>query len=380
MSPVISCQLDRAFIFLEHISKNEKNMKRFTYLLSLTLTAFFLAAVVIIGCEGPQGPAGKDGVDGVDGVDGQDGTDGTDGTAACAACHNDDTDVFTKSLQAANSKHMAGGNFERSDADCAACHTHEGFIDRMESGEMEASADIAEPSPPNCRTCHKIHINYDESDFGIRYPDAVTLWINDVTLAIGSGNICSNCHQPRIPDPMYTIGGDSIAVTNKRWGPHHGPQSAMLHGTSGYEVAGSMNYPTGGSSTHAGAGCTQCHMPEAYGSQAGGHTLRMTYEYHGSERAWVAGCTDCHSGITDFDVNGKKTMIAELTDSLHHMLMGKGLLDADGYVVVPQTIAPEDAGLIYNFKFVEEDLSEGVHNPAYAMALLTNSLEALSAK
>lgn len=356
-------------------------MKRFTYLLSFTLTALFFAAIVIVGCEGPAGQAGTDGKDGIDGVDGQ---DGTDGTAACSACHNDDTDVYTKSLQAANSKHLTGGNFERSDADCAACHTHEGFIDRMESGEMEASMDIAEPTPPNCRTCHKIHINYDETDFDVRYPDPVTLWINDVTLAIGSGNICSNCHQPRIPDPMYAIGGDSISVTNKRWGPHHGPQSAMLHGTSGYEVAGSMSYPTGGSSMHASAGCTTCHMPEARGNQAGGHTLAMTYNYHGSTVDWVAGCTDCHSGAEDFDIGGKKTLIAALTDSLHHMLMAEGLLDEDGYIPAssssPKMIAPEDAGLIYNFKFVEEDLSEGVHNPGYAQALLQNSLEALAAK
>lgn len=348
-------------------------MKRFTYLLSFTLTAFFLAAVVIIGCEGPAGPAGADG------ADGQDGQDGVDANATCTQCHKDDTEVFVRELQAANSKHMTGGAFERSDADCAACHTHEGFLDRMESGEMEASADIKNPSPPNCRTCHKIHINYDYSDFAIRYPDPVDLWINDVTVDLGVSNQCANCHQPRIPDPMFTVGGDSINITNSRWGPHHGPQSAMLWGTSAYEVAGSASYPTPGSTQHAGAGCKQCHMPDAYGNQAGGHTFAMSYEYHGSEEDWIAGCTDCHSSIEDFDYNDVQTTVAELTDSLHHVLMAKGLLDEDGLVAnTPQKVSAEEAGFIYNFLFIEDDLSMGVHNPGYAQALLKNSLEALA--
>ena len=357
-------------------------MKRFTYLLSFTLTAFFLAAVIMIGCEGPAGPAGKDGTDGIDGVDGVDGKDGADGTTACASCHNDDTDVFVKSLQAANSKHMTGGNFERSDARCAACHTHEGFIDRMDRGEMEASTDIAEPSPPNCRTCHKIHVNYDTTDFAVRYPDPVALWINDVSVDLGVGNQCVACHQPLVPGPMFGESADSLTITNKRWGPHHGPQGAMVWGTSAYEIAGNESYPTAGGSTHASAGCETCHMPAARGYQAGGHTFKMTYLYHGSESDWVAGCTDCHSGLEEFDLNGKQTEIATLKDSLHSVLMGMDLLDADGYLKAssssPLKVSQEEAGIIYNYKFVLEDLSDGVHNPAYAMALLKNSLDALA--
>ncbi len=358
-------------------------MKRFTYLLSLTLTVFAIAAVAFVGCEGPAGTAGANGTNGADGTNGTNGTDGVDGNGTCVECHDESTDIYVKRLQAANSKHLTGGDFERSEKDCAACHTHEGFLDRMESGEMEASADIANPSPQNCRTCHNIHINYDTSDFAIRYPDPVKLWSNDVTVDMSDGNICANCHQPRIPEPMYVIGGDSISIDEKYWGPHLSTQSAMVHGTAAYEVAGSVTYPTPGSSMHAGAGCTKCHMPDAFGNQAGGHTLNMTYFYHGHDADWVAGCTDCHSGIEDFDVNGKRTMVIELTDSLHHMLMAEGLLDKDGYVVAsessPLKLSPEQAGLIHNFKFVEEDMSEGVHNTKYAVALLQNSIEALSA-
>ena len=363
-------------------------MKRFTYLLSLTLTVFAIAAVAFVGCEGPAGTAGANGTNGTDGTNGTNGTngsDGVDGNGTCVQCHDESTDIYVKRLQAANSKHLTGGDFERNDADCAACHTHEGFLERMESGEMEASAAIANPSPQNCRTCHNIHINYDTTDLAIRYPDPVQLWFNDVTVDMSEGNICANCHQPRIPDPMYAIGGDSISIDSKYWGPHLSPQSAMVHGTAGYEVAGSKSYPTPGSSSHASAGCTQCHMPDAFGNQAGGHTLNMTYFYHGRDADWIAGCSvsGCHSTIEDFDFNGVQTNVALLTDSLHHMLMAKGLVDSAGYLVASETaplkVSPEDAGLIFNFKFLEEDHSTGVHNPAYAVAILQNSIEALSA-
>ncbi len=359
-------------------------MKRFAYLLSLTTTAFLFAFLAFTSCEGPAGPAGADGIDGTDGIDGVDGIDGQDGTALCATCHNDASDMYAKSLQAANSGHSTGTAFERNGADCAACHTHEGFIDRMEAGTIEASADVSNPTPPNCRTCHKVHETFTEADFGIRYPDPVKLWINDVTLNVGDANICANCHQPRIPDPMFGTGSDSVEITSTRYGPHHGPQSAMLWGTGAYEVAGTKSYPTPGGHAHAGAGCTECHMAEAYGGQAGGHTFRVSYEYHEEEEPLLAGCEGCHTTIESFDLNGLQTEVEELLDSLLHVLMGEGVMDEDGYTITSRTsplkVTPEMAGYIYNFKFVEEDLSEGVHNPGYAVALLTNTIEALISK
>ncbi len=339
-------------------------MKKFTYLLSLSATALVLAFTVMTGCEGPAGPAGED------------------GTVVCASCHNDNSDIYVKSLQAGNSKHQTGSAFERSDADCAACHTHEGFIDRMEAGTMEASADITQPSPPNCRTCHNIHVNYDLTDFDISYPDPVSLWINDISVDVGEGNVCANCHQPRIPDPMWELGGSDLNITDSRWGPHHSSQSAVLYGTGGYEISGSESYPAAGSNPHVNAGCTTCHMPDAFGDQAGGHTLRMTYEYHGSERDWVAGCTECHSSATDFDIGDVQTDVAELIDSLENILFDLDLLDEDGLLnaseSTPLTVTADQAGAIYNLKFLDDDLSHGVHNPAYAMALLKNSIAAMS--
>ena len=349
-------------------------MKRFAYLFSLTTTAVFLAFMAFTGCEGPAGPPGADGANGADGKD------GVDANATCTQCHNESTEVFVKSLQASVSVHMTGGNFERNSADCAACHTHEGFIDRKDAGTMAASAAVENPSPINCRTCHKIHETYTSDDFAIRYPDPVELWVGGETVDIGDANICANCHQPRIPDPMFAASGDDVTITNSRYGPHHGPQAATLWGTGAFEVAGSKSYPTPGSHPHAGAGCTACHMAPAFGDQAGGHTLNMTYVSHGATDDFITGCTQCHSSIEDFDYNNVQADVEDLIDSLHNVLVGKGYIDASSGLVAgtPLTVSPAVAGYIYNYYFLEEDRSLGVHNPPYVMALLTNTLEALN--
>lgn len=352
-------------------------MKRFTYLLSLTIAAFAVAAIGMVGCEGPAGPPGQNGTDG---------TNGADMDATCKVCHNETSDLLAKQSQAAASAHLMGGNQARSEADCAACHTHEGYLDRMASGEMAAAMDIMDPTPPNCRTCHNIHNAYAEADYELRYPGKVTLWINDVEMDFGAGNTCANCHQPRVPNPMPVLGGDSISITSPYWGPHHGSQSAMLWGTAGYELTGTESYPTAGSSTHASAGCTKCHMvsvPE-YGSQAGGHTFNMTYESHGHHVDNISACTTCHTSLEDdFDHHGKMTETIALTNSLKTILIDKGWVSASsGRVNVnfgsSITLSADNAGAMLNYFMVAEDKSKGIHNPAYTTALLKNSIQSLN--
>jgi hypothetical protein len=176
-----------------------------------------------------------------------------------------------------------------------------------------------------------------------------------------------------------------VSITSSRWGPHHGPQSALLWGTSAYEIAGDVSYPSEmGKSKHAEKGCTYCHMVELeeHGPYAGGHTFNMTYEYHDEETDAVEACTECHASAEDFDVNGVQTAVLDLHDSLGNMLFDKGWIDEDGYVTAssskPLKLDPDDAGALLNFRYVLEDGSDGIHNPAYIQALLKNSIQHMS--
>jgi len=119
-------------------------MRKFN-LLFVFATAFFLIGIISInftGCEGPMGPEGLMGPQGLQGEQGLLGPTGGEGTAGCIECHNDKTTVLAKIIQAENSVHSTGGNFKRSANNCAPCHTHEGFVEILTTGEDTTLYDI----------------------------------------------------------------------------------------------------------------------------------------------------------------------------------------------------------------------------------------------
>jgi hypothetical protein len=235
-----------------------------------------------------------------------------------------------------------------------------------------------------------IHMNYDETDWALSATDAVTFEWGDATVDLGgSSNLCINCHQSRSVSPAPELGGGEVTITSSRWGPHHGPLGNNLWGVGGYEIAGSESYGDPGSHAHAGLGCVSCHMaPVPYGGRsAGGHTFNMTYEYHGSLEYNIGACTSCHSALEDqedFDLNGVQTEVEEKLGELHQILVDKGWLNEESGLwnassSAPIVVSSDEAGAMLNYITIEEDRSLGIHNPRYILALLTNSIEALSA-
>lgn len=342
-----------------------RKSNRFYIIVTLLAAAVF----TFVSCtkEGAQGPPGKDGEDGIN---------GTDGTASCIQCHDNSQIWEAKILQWSASVHATGGNFERNSAECGACHTSQGFLQRMANGTHEADGTVDNPNPPNCYTCHNIHSTYTPADYSFTYADPLKLWINDAPIDIGKGNLCANCHQPRIPDPLPVPGGDDVTITSPYWGVHHGPQAGMLTGNGGYEVG--SGYGNSAHTTVVTDGCVTCHMADAYGAQAGGHTWNMTYNYHGHERLNTAGCMTCH---TDADVlatmvEATQTDINNKLATLASILIQQGVLDSSNRVI-PGTMTADQAGAVMNYNMVREDGSEGVHNHKYAGTLLQNSIESL---
>ncbi|MEE9465453.1 MAG: collagen-like protein [Candidatus Neomarinimicrobiota bacterium] len=354
-------------------------MKKFSVLLSLVALA-----IIFAGCEGPAGADGTAGADGIAGVDGTDGTDGLPGVdinETCKVCHADgDTPIKAMQVQWAASLHAGGGNFERNGTSCAPCHVSQGFIEVLSTGADTTVADISNPAPINCRTCHTIHTAYDLTDWAFRVTEAVTtLQDPTATIDLGKANLCASCHQARaatIPAVTAAI-TDSITVTSSRYGPHHGPQSNLLAGVAaGWKVAGSKTYANS-AHTSITDGCVACHMADAYGAQAGGHTMALIYDYHGSDRFNEAGCESCHPDGGDEEITTLTAEIQPLLDGIETILIARGVLTATGSAVAQKMNAIE-AGALYNYRMVVlEDRSMGAHNPKYIVALLTNTKEAL---
>jgi hypothetical protein len=348
-----------------------------------------LLAFVLAGCEGPTGPAGPAGANGAAGPAGPAGPQGPAGPAGqdanenCTQCHTNNTDLYARELQYKASVHYTGGDFERSTTDCAPCHTNEGFLERIATGAETTAADIENPTPPNCRTCHQIHTTYTDADYAFTATAPVDLWYAPgETVDFGKGNLCAQCHQARpVDDGVPTIGGDPITVTGTRYGTHHSPVAEVMGGVGLFDFSGDV---AGGPFVHGGStvGCPTCHMAQPYGAQAGGHTMAMTYESHGTEEDNVAGCmtSGCHSAgsVTDFNKFGDQETVAGMLDDLATLLRAKGIMAAAPSTSSVAGTWPADvAAAFVNWQTINEDKSLGIHNPPYVMGILQASIDAM---
>jgi hypothetical protein len=283
---------------------------------------------------------------------------------SCTECHNDTSLLTGKHAALSLSKHGTGEAFVRgTSADCAGCHSGGAFSERIAAGLDVDEVEAGDPNPTrqDCRTCHQIHTTYTGDDFALETTDAVNLYaVEGATFDGGTGNLCANCHQPRRDFPVAEDG--MITGISTHWGPHHGPQSAMMLGVAGAGVEGesSIHY------RQVENTCVTCHM----GSNDN-HTFAPD----------VTACQECHDGAENFDINGVQTEVQGMIDQLGELLVAEGVLSEngpDGHPTV--TEAPENVGLaLYNWIYVaHEDKSLGVHNPEYTKALLQAGLDALS--
>lgn len=353
-------------------------------LLKAALVTVFAAAFVLVSCEGPAGQNGTNG------------TNGKDGNEKCGVCHNNSNDLVAKQLQWAASKHATGSDFERNTNQCAPCHTSDGYREVVMTGADTTVATIQDPTGQNCRTCHNIHKNYDSTDWSFTNTAEVKLRFHGTstvtTADLGKGNLCGKCHQSRevSPWPATVSDVDKTTLTSNRWGPHHSPVANMIAGAGGYDF-GTID---GTTNSHKGItnACVTCHMSTAYGAQAGGHTMRMTYDSHGTEVDNIAACTQCHTSSTfkNFDYNSVQSKVKEKMATLRGILAGKNWLDTTASAGVYEsdlvkasstaklTLTNNQAGALFNYLIIASDKSWGIHNPNYILQLLDKSIEVAS--
>ena len=374
-------------------------MKNFIKLLSI----FAVLALIGTSCA-KDGATGATGAAGPAGAAGEDGIDGSDGTAGCIQCHTSDEDMQIKAAQWITSAHVQGGHmggFYGSRDGCADCHSSQGFQEVAATGNYDNPA-ASSPLPANCYTCHQIHETYTPADWAFRVSDdGMELRVNELVTQQGDANTCVQCHQSRVAEPVLDLGNltAEITLTNKRYGPHHGPQGNMNAGqglSGAYELEGN-NYVNSMHATSADANCVSCHMASNAGS--GGNMALGEHSWNVGTGSWdddsrsinSNGCVTCHADLTDNDaatdfVAAARDANSVLIEDLRVALYDLGYLDDDNYVANDNVTVSNDnplvtttahAAAIYNFKFVTEDKSVLIHNPMYAKALVANSLAAL---
>ena len=289
-----------------------------------------------------------------------------------------------------------GGSSYGSREGCTDCHSSQGYQLAVTGSWDNSPAD--KPLSANCYTCHQIHETYTADDWAFRVPDGgLPFLVNDVTSDQANANTCIVCHQSRVAEPEIDLASsDNVSITSSRYGPHHGPQGNMIAGvgnSGAYELTGSMNYVNSTHASSTSTSCVTCHMASGAGSggnyELGGHSNNVAVGSwdDDSREVNVNGCITCHNeysdndGITAFVASARATNMA-LFDQLAQKLTDLGYLTGSGSVNAssgtPLVISPEHAAAIYNYQFVKEDQSMMIHNPKYAKALITNTLEALN--
>jgi hypothetical protein len=311
------------------------------------------------------------------------------GSGACNACHDAPTHHI-KGTEWYNSMHSVTTTDPAGNASCVGCHTGPGFIGRMTGATNVSTAYGA----INCQTCHEPHGQTSPTNAShlIRNDSPVKLADGTLVSNAGEGALCMNCHQARVNAGTYV---DSTAGS-AHFGPHEGPQADMIEGVNGYTYGQSI--PSSAHAFVAKDTCVACHMQtvattDAAFLQAGGHTFKPSYTPAGSTTPvdLVGACQGCHGPeVTCFNfplmdyngdgqIDGVQTEVQKLLDQLSSMLPGgngqpQTALNIDATWTKPQLRAA------YNWSFVNNDGSKGIHNTAYAVGLLKASIEDLSKK
>lgn len=305
----------------------------------------------------------------------------------CAQCHAADPYhaigvEWEHSLHAVATRYPTG----ESRASCVRCHSAYGFVDYTEGKSAAESRTAYEAI--TCAACHDPHGEAGNPHM-LRKIDTVTLFDKTTTVTNGGlGQLCMNCHVSRQNAISYVDGTSTNSNVSAQFGPHHGPQTDMLVGANAYTYG--KEIPSSAHSAAVKDTCVACHLQEVSATspeftKVGGHTFRNHYADATNTFSLVGLCNDCHGNIDTFDfkradydgdgvVQGVQTEVKGLLQQVALLLPPVGSTNVASGV---KYTAPQLRAL-FNYKFVLEDGSYGVHNTAYAVGLLKASLADLT--
>jgi hypothetical protein len=333
----------------------------------LLVALLVIFAMVISACKpGEAGPTGSTGDTGAAGAAGDAGPAGADADVSdltCTECHDSTSLISGKQATTALSGHQTGtaAAYAGARGSCTGCHSGGSFSAAYAGGMINTDYDVADPnpSPQDCRTCHQIHTTYTGADWALTTTAAVELIaFEGVTFDGGKGNLCASCHQPRRSMESYPADEDgNVEISSTHWGPHHGPQSAILMGTGGAMFEGSL----AGHATMVEDTCVTCHLGEEEG-----HTFAPQ----------ESACVGCHG--EDFDFSVLQDEVSALGETLLALLEEAGSYH-DGHPVVGNYAeSVTQATWVYITVFAE-DGSLGVHNPKYITGMLNAAIASFEA-
>ena len=291
---------------------------------------------------------------------------------------------------------------------CVGCHTASGFIGRIEGSTTTNLTFQA----IGCQTCHEPHglTAPTNNPHLLRLLADVTMNDGTVVTNAGEGKLCLQCHHIRNGPASSNIANYQQGI--KTWyggssfGVHDGPQGDMIEGINA--ITYGQTFPSSAHRNTVDNLCVGCHMQptastDASFLKAGGHTFHVSYsttDTNGvtSKVDMVGACAQCHGAIKNFDmpvedyngdgiIEGVQTEVQHLLDKLSTMLpngtyLSNGNYVADGLVKTSVSVKTnwptKFLNAAYNWQFVNNDGSKGVHNAPFATAMLKASIADLT--
>lgn len=305
----------------------------------------------------------------------------------CGKCHDGEHHPFlTEWLQSPH-------NFSPRTGSCEGCHEGVAAAIRLSgdvsnfygSGTIAGRPDPAEVpvQPAVCQTCHDPHdaTNPGQLRTIADVPLVENYGRNPVITEGGVGKLCAHCHHARRGPEAQ------IAAGSGHFGPHANPQADMLKAETAYFAVADPTFPWAGPShLNVQNSCKTCHLSMVeFGGGPGGAAV-VGHEFIPKP----AACVNCHGPITeftdilaaaDFDGNGVieglQIEVHGLLNILRDAIVATGLDTTNGFIdaigdTSISTAEQRTAG--WNWAFVEEDKSFGIHNPDYAVQVLQQTI------
>jgi formate-dependent nitrite reductase cytochrome c552 subunit len=278
--------------------------------------------------------------------------------------------------------------------DCVRCHDGQAYVNFTEGRSFDNRAASGYSrlarTPITCVTCHEPHsaalrkapAASDTLSTGYRYGG----------VNFGKGSLCIDCHK-------YRRYGDDQIFRNMSafWGPHYGGAADVFLGQSAAGVSGFVSGHRLVDNT-----CVSCHMQPTPDTSSvardkiGMHTWNIRYVApDGKKYDTVEGCRSCHGNITtyddiisslDYDGNGRKeaftTEVKNLLSRLGRALPPYGVekvrtTDIDRTAIATSRDSVRLKTAFWNYLYVKNDGSYGIHNPTHVVNVLQQSLKLL---
>ncbi|MGB4594656.1 MAG: hypothetical protein WBI14_01960 [Anaerolineaceae bacterium] len=296
---------------------------------------------------------------------------------------------------------------------CAKCHSTDGArdyfgADGTEAGKVDAPAQINDPI--SCTACHST---------AVAAMTSVTLPSGAVLNDTGADTACSTCHSgmgssTQVKTKVEGLPEDEVIADSTMMGAHYFAAAATHAGSEGYSGFQYDGKTYVGTFEHAESvnSCTECHDP---------HSTHLQDPPEGQATI----CAACHADVkgyadyktvsmskVDFDGNGKVEPIYNEIEGMKAILIkalggysgkvaGKTFgfnpaaypysfidTNADGTLSEEESAFPNQfkgftprmLKAAYNLMFVTKDPGAYVHNPKYALQLMYDSIEDLSAQ